>query len=774
MAIYHCSLKVFSRSDRNVSAVAAAAYRSGSSIKDERTGKIHRYTRKQGVRETLILLPGGAPEDFQHRAVLWNAAEAADKRKNSRTARELVLALPHELSLEGQSQLTRDMAAWLIENYRVAVDCAIHDPVNGDDHRNVHAHLLFTTREITSSGMGKKTRILDDRTSGPAQTELIREVWETLANDALKSEGFDDVSIDRRSLLDQGEERLPQTHIGPKPKAIEDEARKKASDEDQEEEGKSDSSSKSGGGGQGAAPSKKSKSDDDDSEEEGKQGSGDAVALKLESKVKREPHRTIDYPKIDRGTRQDFVNQIKALNAKRDQLPDKPIKEQIKEVHQLIEKLDTRLDRLKELEQGTSFPALIQNALTKALEFTARLVMQCFNQSEGLKADELKQQGREQRQQERYGKAYREGLHDRIERLTREIDTLQKLERQYRSFDRFIGKLETEIKRVRIEQANTHGILKRNASTTPSITPVTEQSREAPRSVPRSSAVTSSELRIKSQLKAAIIREQIPLQHQPQITEARQIDNLKIYETINHQRHNSIDTYRIQNRPLENNSAKPVPNMMRAFERAHVLEPAREVKVKLEVSKQPAWQKAITAKIAEIPKTETPRTEPVKIHRGKTMYQERRQVHREKVEVARSTVPEKYKPEVQPEPKPTKGRVVFKDLEDVRQRRDKDVKGTSLKAKFTASRPPREEPPILDQEAYKNARYERSKDVRADVPPRYRAEPYEASEASEKPSGMKMAFRGQENRAKMSEGFNEAGPPEDVENRPFPQPGLDE
>ena len=763
MAIYHCSLKVFSRSE-DACAIAKAAYRSGSNITNERTGYTHRYANKSGIRETFLLYPASSESFFtvkdQHsqRAVLWNAAELAETRKNSRVARELVLALPHELSVAGQAQLTRDMAAWLIETYRVAVDCAIHDPVNGDDARNVHAHLMFTTREFTAAGMGKKTRILDDKVSGPAQTEIIREVWETLANDALKSEGFDDVSIDRRSLLDQGEERLPQTHIGPKPKAIEDEARKKASDDDQEDEDKGKSSS-SGSGGQGAAPSKKSKSDEDDSEEEGKQGSGDAVALKLESKVKRDDKRTIDYPKIDRGSRQDFVNQIKALNAKREQLPDKPLKEQIKEVHTLIEKLDTRLDRLKELEQGTSFPALIQNALTKALEFTARLVMQCFNQSEGLKADELKQQGREERQQQRYGRAYREGLHDRIERLTREIETLQKLERQYQAFDRFIGKLETEIKRVRIEQANTHGIVKRSATTTPSITPVTEQSREAPRSLPRSSVVSSTELRVKSQLKAAMIREQIPLQHQPQISEPRQIDNLKIYETINHQRHNSIDTYRIQNRPLENNSAKPVPNIVRAFERAHVLEPTREeVKVKLEVSKQPAWQKAITAKIAETPKTATRVSEPVKIHRGKTMYQERRQAHREKVEVARSVVPEKYKPEVQPEPKPIKGRVQFKDLEDVRQRRDKDVKGTSLKAKFTPSKPPKEEPPTLDVDAYKNARYERSKGVRADVPPRYRAQPYEAPEAGVKPLGMKGAFsssdRPQERRVKMSAEFN--------------------
>ena len=393
--------------------------------------------------------------------------------------------------------------------------------------------------------------------------------------------------------------------------------------------------------------------------------------------------------------------------------------------------------------------------------------MQCITQSEGLKADELKQQGREHRQQERFGKTYREGLHSRIERLTREIETLQKLERQYQAFDRFIGKLETEIKRVRIE--HTHSVFKNGAITQPSITTGNERRGEAQILPQPSRSVSASELRVKSQLKAAMIREQIPAQHQPQISEVRQEHIRSNLSVINNQQPLNNDTSRTRNRHIENTlkvqhevSPKPVPDMVRAFEKAHVVEPAREVKVKLEVSKQPAWQKAITAKIAETPKTETPSTESVKIHRGKTMYQERRQAHREKVEVARSVVPEKYKPEVQPEPKPIKGRVVFKDLEDVRQRRDKDVKGTSLKSKFTASRPPREEPPTLDVEAYKNARYERSKDVRADVPPRYRAEPYEGSEASQKASGMKGAFsssdRPHERTARMSEGFNQKSP----------------
>jgi hypothetical protein len=108
------------------------------------------------------------------------------------------------------------MAAYLVEKYRVAVDVAIHSPCEGDGHdpRNHHAHLLFTTRELTLEGLGAKTRILDDKVTGPQQIEIIREVWETLANDALHRAGHSDVSIDRRTLEAQGIERIPQIHEG--------------------------------------------------------------------------------------------------------------------------------------------------------------------------------------------------------------------------------------------------------------------------------------------------------------------------------------------------------------------------------------------------------------------------------------------------------------------------------------------------------------------------------------------------------------------------------
>jgi hypothetical protein len=85
---------------------------------------------------------------------------------------------------------------------------------HSDDPRNHHAHLLFTTRVVKQDGLGEKTRIMDDKVQGPQQIELIRSVWETLANAALQQAGFEAVKIDRRTLEAQGIDRIPQEHVG--------------------------------------------------------------------------------------------------------------------------------------------------------------------------------------------------------------------------------------------------------------------------------------------------------------------------------------------------------------------------------------------------------------------------------------------------------------------------------------------------------------------------------------------------------------------------------
>lgn len=296
MAIYHCSVRVFSRAEGH-SAVAAAAYRAGAVLHDERRGFTHRYHQRTGVVETFIMAPAYAPELTRDRALLWNAAEAAETRKNARVAREVILALPYELDLTARKTLARDMAAYLVERYRVAVDVALHSPPSdhnggkdGHDPRNHHAHLLFTTREVTKDGLGKKTRILDDKEHGPQEIEAIRAVWEALANAALEQAGFE-ARIDRRTLMDQGIDRIPEIHIGPEGKAGREERASHHKDGDQEDDGEEDSSSSSSScgagssGGQSLPPSSEDEDEGDDTEDEGrgdqksgKQGSGDSKA----------------------------------------------------------------------------------------------------------------------------------------------------------------------------------------------------------------------------------------------------------------------------------------------------------------------------------------------------------------------------------------------------------------------------------------------------------------------------------------------------------------
>src|SRR6202142_2749099 len=145
MAIYHLSVKPISRAAGR-SATAAAAYRAAEKIHDETPGQVFDYTRKRGVEHTEIVLPTeAARRDInwaRDRQQLWNAAEAAENRSNSRVAREYELALPHELNREQRVELVRAFSKDLADRYGVGVDFAIHAPHRSGDERNHHAHIL--------------------------------------------------------------------------------------------------------------------------------------------------------------------------------------------------------------------------------------------------------------------------------------------------------------------------------------------------------------------------------------------------------------------------------------------------------------------------------------------------------------------------------------------------------------------------------------------------------------------------------------------------------
>src|SRR3546814_19848594 len=110
MASFHLAVKAIGRSAGR-SATAAAAYRAGVEITDERTGLVHDYTRKQGVEHSELMLPTDAPEWAADRARLWNAAELAETRKNATVAREYETSHPGELSADEGRELAFGPAA---------------------------------------------------------------------------------------------------------------------------------------------------------------------------------------------------------------------------------------------------------------------------------------------------------------------------------------------------------------------------------------------------------------------------------------------------------------------------------------------------------------------------------------------------------------------------------------------------------------------------------------------------------------------------------------
>ena len=210
---YHLSVKAIGRSAGR-SVVAAAAYRLGERLHDEELGQTHDYTRRGGVRSSFTLAPDYAPSWALQPADLWNQATGAEKRINSKLAREIELALPAKVEPWVRERIVRDLAQALVDRYGVAVTAAIHDPSQRGDQANFHSHILFTTRRVEAEGMGKKTRELDDRKSGPQEVLWLREHAANLINTALE-EADSDERVDHRSFADRGIDQEPTQHLGP-------------------------------------------------------------------------------------------------------------------------------------------------------------------------------------------------------------------------------------------------------------------------------------------------------------------------------------------------------------------------------------------------------------------------------------------------------------------------------------------------------------------------------------------------------------------------------
>ena len=199
------------------------AYRAGEKLKDERTGLTHDFTRKDGVAHSEIISNLDIEID---RSQLWNLAEKSENRKDARTAREWVIALPDELDADQRKDLAKAFATALVDRYGVIADLAIHEPSKGGNDKNHHAHIMLTTRkaeldpennltlttkaEIELSNAKRKTLNM-----GTTQEDIkqIRATWADLANHALEQAGQQQ-KIDHRSYADQNNGLQATIHEG--------------------------------------------------------------------------------------------------------------------------------------------------------------------------------------------------------------------------------------------------------------------------------------------------------------------------------------------------------------------------------------------------------------------------------------------------------------------------------------------------------------------------------------------------------------------------------
>ena len=233
MAIFHSHVQVITRG-KGKSAVAAAAYRAGETIRNEYDGEVHDYTKKPGIVHAEIILPGHAPREYLDRSVLWNAVEKIEKASNAQLARELDIALPIELTREQNIALARDYVKRTFVDEGMCADLCVHDV----DGTNPHMHIMLTMRPINENGSwgGKQRKeyILDgngDKIYDPKKRQYKcrsipsadwnnrenadkwRKSWEDMANAELERLGFDS-RIDRRTYEEQGIEQIPTVHMG--------------------------------------------------------------------------------------------------------------------------------------------------------------------------------------------------------------------------------------------------------------------------------------------------------------------------------------------------------------------------------------------------------------------------------------------------------------------------------------------------------------------------------------------------------------------------------
>ena len=226
MGIYYINVNVISRSsgrsavgaaayragEKLRSAASSAAYRSGDKIRDEKDEMVHDYRNKSDVIYSEIMLPKNAPPQYKDRETLWRAVEASERRKDAQLAREIVVALQREFSLQERLDVLREYVQENFVEKGMCVDLNVHDKGDG----NPHAHIMLTTRNVAPEGFKGKNRDWNSR------SELLswRKSWADCNNRMFERKGLDE-RVDHRSYKEQGLDKEPMIHLGHEAWALE-------------------------------------------------------------------------------------------------------------------------------------------------------------------------------------------------------------------------------------------------------------------------------------------------------------------------------------------------------------------------------------------------------------------------------------------------------------------------------------------------------------------------------------------------------------------------
>ena len=226
MASYHFKNQIFKRSNGD-SSIAAAAYRSGERLYDEKQQRFHDYrSRKGSVAHTEILAPEGSAAFLLDRQQLWQHVEDLEKRKDAQLSREFELALPKELTADQRLSCVRDFINDECVSRGMVADLAIHAPqvTKGDHPDNHHAHVMLTMRQATRTGLRDvKTREWNSKNLH----NHWRNKWAEYQNRDLKKHGHK-ARVDHRTLKEQRQtalargdldraaslDRQPEIHVG--------------------------------------------------------------------------------------------------------------------------------------------------------------------------------------------------------------------------------------------------------------------------------------------------------------------------------------------------------------------------------------------------------------------------------------------------------------------------------------------------------------------------------------------------------------------------------